>query len=244
MILLLRQLTFNLFFYGINFITCVVMTPLLPFPRPFYMRVLQNYFHAVYWSERVILGLDYEVRGLEYLPAHPPYLVGAKHYSAYETLKLHLLFPDPAIVLKKELYQLPLWGWQARKTDMIAIDRSNREQAVNSIITGARKMVAANRPIIIFPQGTRVALTDTPKFKPYKGGIARLYESTNLPVIPLATNSGVFWGRNAFLKKPGKVIFQFLPPIPPGLPPATMMEQLQKMVEETSEALVSEAKAG
>lgn len=99
-----------------------------------------------------------------------------------------------------------------------------------------------NRPISIFPQGTRVSINDTVAEKPYKRGILRMYEATGLPIIPVATNSGYFWPKNAFLKKPGKVIFHILPPIPPGLPANEVMTRLVDQIETTSNQLVQEAK--
>lgn len=242
MILFLRQILFNIAFIIINLTTVTVLLPFLPCNRPFYMRLMKNYFAAIYWSEKNILGLDYEVRGTEHMPKDSICIVAAKHYSAYETLKLHLLFKDPAIILKQELYDLPLWGWHARKTDMIAINRSNREESVNSIVRGALRMKDLGRTIVIFPQGTRVHIDDTPQNKPYKRGIARMYEATNLPVVPLAMNSGVYWAKNAFFKKPGKVVFEFLPPIPAGLSSDELMTRLQETLEQHSNRLVKEAR--
>lgn len=241
MILLTRQILFMISFYAVNLITCIVLLPFLAAPRPFYMRLMKYYFAAIYWSEKNILGLDYQIRGLEHLPDTEEFIVAAKHYSTYETLKLDPLFGDPAIILKKELYDIPLWGWHARKTDMIAIDRSNREEAMSSIIKGAQRMKEAGRTIVIFPQGTRVKTTDTPQKKPYKRGLARIYEATNWPVVPMATNSGVFWPKGSFLQKPGVVIFEFLPPIPPGKKPEEMLTEVERALEERSNALVKEA---
>ena len=101
-------------------------------------------------------------------------------------------------------------------------------------------MAKQNRPIIIFPQGTRVSPATTVKEKPYKGGIVKMYTHTDIPIIPLALNSGLFWGRNSFTKKPGKVIFEFLSPIEPGLPDKKVMQALEDRLEEKSMALINE----
>lgn len=237
----IRQILFNIAFYGYTALTCIAYVPLLGLPRAHFVKALQFYFEMVHQIEKYVLGLDFVVRGKEYLPKEGAFLVGAKHYSAYETMKLHLLFNDPAIILKKELVRIPLWGWHALKADMIAIDRSSGESAVSSIVAGARHVKSQNRPIVIFPQGTRVSLEETTTRKPYKGGIARMYEATDLPIVPLALNSGVYWPKNAFFKKPGTVIFEFLPPIPPGLPANEAVAKLQACVEEASSRLVKEA---
>lgn len=238
-----RQILFNIAFYGWTALTCLVYTPLLWLPRSYFMNLLQFYFESVHQIEKVILGLDFVVRGAEHIPKEGPFLVGAKHYSAYETMKLHLLFKDPAIIMKKELMQIPLWGWHAQKARMIGIDRSSREVAIRSLIDGAKRIEREGRPLVIFPQGTRVALEESVTKRPYKGGIARMYEATNQLVLPLAVNSGVYWKRNAFFKKPGTVIFEIFPPIPAGLPPADMMQLLQETLENGSAQLVTEAKA-
>lgn len=239
----LRSIIFNILFYGIwTPIVCICMLPCLLFPRGFTVWVAAFYQRGAYYLEKYILGLDYEIRGLEHKPHNKMgYLVAAKHQSAYETLKLYSLFGDPTIILKKELLSLPLFGWFLRKLDVIAIDRGNRERAMTSLIEGAKKMQSQGRPIVIFPQGTRVRVEETTAEKPYKGGVVKLYEATNMPIVPLATNSGVYWPRNAFWKKPGKVIFEFLPPIEPGLSASEAMKILEDKLETASRALAAEA---
>lgn len=239
MIIFIRQILFNIAFYGATTIFCFVLTPAMLLPRPIFIIGLNSYFKSVHLIEKYVLGLDFEVRGKENIPASGSFIVAAKHYSAYETMKLHLLFFDPAIIMKKELSRIPLWGWLAMKAKMIFIDRGSREIALNSIVAGAKRVAAEGRPLVIFPQGTRVAIDDTPERKPYKGGIIRMYEATNQPILPLAMNSGLFWKKNAFFKKPGKVIFEILPPIPPGLSGADALAQLQNVLETKSNELVA-----
>ncbi len=195
--------------------------------------------------ERLILGLKFEIRGLENLPAKGPYLIASKHQSAYETTKLHILFDDPAIVLKKELLKIPLWGKYLAKSDVIAIDRSTPKAAVKSIQEGAKRMAEQGRPIIIFPQGTRVRTDTTTQERPYKIGIVRLQEATNLPIIPMALNTGIYWPRNSWFKKPGKVVFEFLPPIEPdhGMDAGTVLNKIQTVTEAKTIELMNEADA-
>jgi 1-acyl-sn-glycerol-3-phosphate acyltransferase len=109
---------------------------------------------------------------------------------------------------------------------------------MKSITRGCKAAVAAGRCVIIFPQGTRVAPGIS---KPYKNGIAKIYKDLKVPVVPLALNSGVFWGRNKFFKKSGTIVFEILPPIPPGLPPLKVSEALEKQLEEVSDKLAIEA---
>jgi len=206
------------------------------------MGVVHLFVRKVYFLERFILGLDYEVRGQENLPQDGSFIIAAKHQSAYETLKLHMLFKDPAVILKKELLSIPLWGMYLKKSDPIAIDRSTPDTAIQSIQDGARRMKEQGRPIIIFPQGTRVHVGQTTKQKPYKVGIARIQEATDLPIIPMALNTGLFWPRSGWLKSPGCVIFEFLKPIKPGLERQKLMVKIEKNTEESSTSLMNEAK--
>lgn len=238
----LRATLFNVAFYGFTALYCLSVTPLAFAPKRVALSIARGFTNGVYWIEKHILGLDYELRGLEYLPKDGPYLIAAKHQSAYETMKLHRLFDDPAIILKKELLRIPVWGWFLGRLDIIAINRTDREGAMSSVISGGLRMKAQGRAIVIFPQGTRTRVDASPVDKPYKGGIIKMYNATGLPIIPMALNSGMFWGRKSFLKRPGTVIFEFLPPIEPGLPDKKVMKALEERLEEASNRLMEEAK--
>lgn len=238
---IIRSTIYNLCFYGLTAIACVLCLPTLVLPRKAFMTVVHAFVFCNHVLEKYILDLNFEVRGRENLPSSGSYIVASKHQSAYETTKLHILFNDPAIILKKELLKIPLWGWYLGKSDVIAIDRSTPKSAIESIQNGARRMQTQGRPVIIFPQGTRVSTNTTAKDRPYKIGVVRLQEATNLPIIPLAMNTGVFWPRNSWIKKPGTVIFEFLPPVNPGLPAADILAKLQKDIEDRSIALMNEA---
>lgn len=240
----LRSLVFNISFFLMTAITCIVLVPALALPRKVTLKIVTFYLWLNSLVEKYIVGLTFEVRGREYLPTSGSYFAAAKHQSTYETLKMFHLFGDPAIILKKELRRIPLWGWHAWKLDFIFIDRSDRGGAMASIVKGAQHIKEQGRPIIIFPQGTRVRAEQTSADKPYKGGIAKMYAATDLPIIPLALNTGLFWPRGSFKKYPGKVIFEFLPPIEPGLPEKKVMQALEDRIEEVSIRLMHEAKEG
>ncbi len=241
-VIFIRSIIFNIFFYGFTTLVCLLLMPALLFPRSVVLGVTKLYLNGVRVIEKYILGLTYEIRGQQNLPKDGAYIVAAKHQSAYETMKLHALFGDPTIVLKKELLNIPIFGAFLKKIDVIPIDRSSKEDAIKAIVSGAKRMQENNRPIVIFPQGTRTATNATTTQKPYKGGIVKMYSNTDLPVIPMALNSGLFWGRNSFFKKPGKVIFEFLSPIETGLPDKKVMKAIEDRIEEKSYALMREAK--
>jgi 1-acyl-sn-glycerol-3-phosphate acyltransferase len=135
----------------------------------------------------------------------------------YETLEYLLLLDNPAVVVKRELADVPLWGAIARKQGVIPVDRTGSAQALRVMLRAARAAVAARRPIVIFPEGTRVAPGEQP---PLRAGFAGLYRALDLPVIPVALDSARVSPRRSFVKRPGAVTFRFGDPIPPGLPRA------------------------
>ena len=239
----IRSTLFNLCFYCATLLGCLACLPGFILPRKSFMGIVHGYLHVVHFLEVVVLGLRYRVEGAEHLPQEGSYILAAKHQSAYETLKLHLLFKDPAIILKKELLSIPLWGTYLGKSGPIAIDRSSPDSAISSINEGAERTKHEGRPIVIFPQGTRVLPEHTPKNKPYKLGVVRIQEATDLPIIPMALNAGLFWPRTGWLKSSGVVTFKFLPPIEPGQDRQKVMDMLEKQLEEESNALMEKARA-
>ena len=229
----LRSLVFNVVFFSWTGLCCLVLLWLLALPRRVMMPVVLWYLGTIGVLERSLLRLDYRVLGREYLP-DGPYIVAAKHQSAWETLKLHILFADPAVVLKRELMRIPIWGSFAAKAGMIPVDRGAGSTAISDMIDRARQAAAQKRPIVIFPQGTRVAPGAR---RSYRIGTFALYDALKLPVVPLALNSGLFWGRVRFVKHPGTITVQLLPPIPPGLDRAAFMERLETSLEAATDAL-------
>lgn len=241
---MIRSLIFNILYYPITAILCFAYLPFLILPRKWLLIMVELYVKIVYVLEKYVLGLDFEIRGAEYLPKDEAFIVAAKHFSSYETLKLHILFKDPAIVIKKELFSIPIWGWYAKKMRLIGIDRSNRDTALKSVTQGAQMAADMKRPIVIFPQGTRVSLDHTVKDKPYKAGIMRMQNASGLKIVPLAMNTGVFWPRNAFIKKGGKVIFEFMPAVETGLSTQEGLAIIQEAVERKTAALIAETSNG
>lgn len=233
--LFLRSLLFNIAFFGWTTVACIGLLWMLLLPRPQMIAVVRWYMSTIAWLERTILGLRYEVRGLENVPAEGSFIIAAKHQSAWETMKLHLIFGDPAIILKRELTWIPIWGWYAKKARTIAIDRGAGGRAVASLVRNSRPVVAEGRPIVIFPQGTRVA---PGKYSNYRIGVGVLYDELEIPILPVALNAGVYWPRHSFMKKPGTIMVEILPPIQPGLTRAQAMRELETRLEEASDRLV------
>jgi 1-acyl-sn-glycerol-3-phosphate acyltransferase len=233
----LRALTFNVLYYGLTLILAFALLPALLLPEKYYWGVIRRYFFLVRLLCKYVLGLDFILKGREHLPKGGC-IIAAKHQSAYETLMLPILFDHPVVIIKQELLNIPLWGWYAARAGMIGIDRSKPRDAMPKMAAGVTRAAEQGRTIVIFPQGTRVGIHQTPGDKPYKRGIAELYELTRLPVIPMALNSGLYWPRNAFIKRGGTVTIEFLPALPAGLSRQELMERLQQTLEDHSNRLV------
>ncbi|MGH6945097.1 MAG: lysophospholipid acyltransferase family protein, partial [Geminicoccaceae bacterium] len=235
----LRSLLFNLLFWIVTSIMAVAVLPALLLPRRAMQKVARSWMRVVQWLLTVVVGLDYEVRGAERIPRVPA-IFALKHQSAWETLVCHVLLDDPAIALKRELTQIPLFGWYARRAGMIRIDRGSGARALRSLVEGGREALARGSSIVIFPEGTRVRPGER---RPYQPGVAALYLQLGSPVVPVALNSGLFWGRRSFVKRPGRIVIEFLPAIAPGLERRTFMAELEQRLEGATERLLAEARA-
>ena len=229
----LRSLAFNIAMYGVTILTCVLLCWTLLLPRRMVARVAKFWQSQVAWCERHVGGIQTRIVGWEHVP-EGACIIAAKHQSAWETFKLNILFDDPAIVLKKELLSIPFWGWFLKRSGMIPIDRARRGGALPGMAEAAHVAVTQGRKIVIFPQGTRVAVGVS---RPYKQGIALLYQELNLPVIPMAINAGLFWPKDSFIKRPGTITIEFLPPIPAGIDGETMRLRLECELEAASDRL-------
>ena len=235
----LRAFLFNLVFWLWTILLALLILPAAPFLTAAGMRRMARFWmRGTQAALRLCVGLDYEVRGREHLPTRPA-LIAAKHQSAWETLVFHLLVPDIAIGLKAELTWIPIFGWYLMKGGNVRIDRGGAARALRSLVEGARRAARAGNSFLIFPEGTRRAPGAPPAYKP---GVAALYQGLGLPVVPVALNSGVFWGRRAALKRPGHIVIEFLPPLPPGLERRAFMAALIERIEPATAALVAEAR--
>lgn len=188
---------------------------------------------------RVLCRVDHQFRGLENLP-DTPCIIASKHQSAWDTMVFSLLFDRPSYVLKRELLQIPVFGWAIALSGMVPVDRAGGATALKVMVAEARNRLAEGRSIVIFPQGTRIAPDG---HRPYLPGVAAIYKALGVPVVPVGLNSGLFWGRRSFVKKPGRILLEFAPPIPPGLPRREFMRRLEDRIEGTSNRLIAETRA-
>ena len=224
---IIRSILFNIFFFFGTVILCLIFWPILLLPKFVMVRVNYSYLWIIAWLERHVLKLNYDLTGQENLPA-VPYIVAMQHQSAWETFKLGLWFPNPVIILKQELTWIPIWGWFAVKMGVIPLNRQGGIKALNLMVRTAKNRVEENRPIVIFPQGTRSGPGEK---TPYRIGIGKLYEALNLPVVPVQLNSGAYWPKRSFWKKPGIIQVKINPAIMPGLKIKDFMSVLESTLE-------------
>jgi 1-acyl-sn-glycerol-3-phosphate acyltransferase len=233
----LRAFLFNVLFYVTTVLFLVLGSPLLFAPRSWAMWALALHAKTELWLLKTIVGTKLEVRGREKLP-NSACLVASKHQSAWETFALIPLFRDPAYLMKRELFWIPLHGWFSYKFKMIPVDRDKGPSALRRMLVEAKTRAAAGREIIIFPEGTRRAPGAPPD---YKTGVFLLYEALGVPCVPVALNSGLFWPRRSLKRYPGSIIVEFLEPIPPGLSKREFLPRLQTTIETASNRLIAEA---
>lgn len=207
-----RSALFALVFYLGSVLYVLAGIAVLPLGRGAVRRVADAWtgFHRA--SARALLGIRTRIEGE--VPAGAA-IVAAKHQSMFETLEFQQILDTPATVMKSELRRIPLWGRLTRAYGIIAVDRDGGGAALRKLLREAAEAVAEGRPVVIFPEGTRVAPGERPPLEP---GFAGLYRALGLPVVPVALDSGRVWPRRSWIKRPGTVTMRFGSPIPPGLP--------------------------
>ena len=236
---MLRALVFAAVFYVNTAVFLVLGSWLLLAPRRWAMQGLRLHGLASLWWLKIICGTKVEVRGREKLPSGAC-LVAAKHQSAWDTFALIPVFRDPAMVMKAELGWIPLYGWFSHKFRHIFVKRDKGPSALRQMIRDARDRAAADREIVIFPEGTRRPPGAVPDYKP---GFVALYEGLGLTCVPLALNSGLFWPRRSLMRYPGTIVIEILDPIPPGLPRAQVRTLIEARIEDACQRLIAEARA-
>lgn len=234
--MVLRSAAFNILFFAWSTALALVLWPALFWPGRKLHWIARLWAAVSLALLRHVAGLTHEVRGLAHLPRDVG-IVASKHQSAWDTIIFFLLLGRPAYVLKAELLQIPIIGWYLRRAGMIAIDRQGGARALKIMLASAKRAAADGRPIVIFPEGTRTAPGDT---RPYHPGTAALYTHLGLPVIPVALNSGLYWGRRRFVKRPGRIVIEFLPAIAPGLERRAFSAELEHRIEESVKRLMAE----
>lgn len=226
---------FNVAFWLWGALMALAALPVLLMSREAMVRHAERWERGIQWLLRHLVGLDYRVLGEEHR-RHRAAIFALKHQSAWDTVSTHLLIGDPAIALKQELIKIPIFGRCLLHAGMIKIDRGHGARALRSLVEGARRAIARGSPVVIFPEGTRTPPGEKSTYLP---GVAALYKQLDVPVVPVALNSGLFWGRRSFRKRPGTVLVEFLEPIEPGLERKVFMAELERRIETATDRLIS-----
>lgn len=235
----IRTAIFYVVFIGQTFILAILAGTVGLFAE----RTRFGWAIAKYWCAsnlfflRVICGLKTEVSGEENIPPGGA-IIGSKHQSDWDIFAIFPHLVRPAYIAKKELMQIPFFGWAARSLDCIEIDRKRGAQAIPQMLAQARAAAERGCRIVIYPEGTRKPALAPPE---YRQGIVRMYSELNVPVVPVALNSGLYWGRNSKIIWPGTARARFLPAIEPGLAPDVFVERLRSSIEAESNRLSVEA---
>lgn len=220
----LRTIVFSIVFYGMTvfYVTAARIAALFG-KRP--MRVvIHSWVRMLDACARHILGIHYRIEGE--IP-DGQFLFAAKHQAMYETMEFLNILETAAPVLKKELAEIPGWGWLTTAYGGIAVDRAGGAAAMRAMLKQTRDLLAQGRSVVIFPEGTRVLPGQTP---PLQSGFAGLYKMLKLPVVAIALDSGKVWPRRSWIKRPGIITFRFFEPIPPGLPRAEIEDEVHKRI--------------
>ncbi len=229
----MKAILFNIAYWTWTAVIGTLGLPFLLAPRGAAMRFGRFWSRGVLLLLRAIVGLDHRIVGLDHIPPGGA-IIAMKHQSAWDAIALPVVLDDPAPVVKRELLRLPFYGWYMARAGAIAIDRKAGAAALRVLLAAARQAAAERRRIVIYPQGTRVAPGTT---APYQPGVYALYQALALPLVPAAVNSGLFWGRRRFLKRPGHITLEFLEPIPAGWRRDRLMAELERRIENATAEL-------
>jgi 1-acyl-sn-glycerol-3-phosphate acyltransferase len=224
---LIRSILFSAFFYPGSVVAVLLALPAAAIGQRALDGVTIGWARYHRWCAGLFLGIRSTIEGV--IPSGA-FLIAGKHQSMFETVDALVILERPAIVLKRELADLPGWGWAAKKFGVIPVDRAGGAIALRRMLKAAQAAKAAGRPILIFPEGTRVLPGEQP---PLQAGFAGLYRALGVPVVPIAIDSGRIWPRRSFAKRPGVVRWRIGETIPPGLP----RDEIERRVHRAINAL-------
>ena len=237
--MIIRSLLFNVFFFVWTALVMMISLFLLVFPKEVLIAFFKMWAEGISLALRVLVNIKYEVRGAENI-IDGPVIYASKHQSVWETFMFYSLVDSPVYIMKKELLKIPFWGWYVRKVKSISIDRTGGSAALKGMVADTNARLTENRPVVIFPEGTR---TSAGSHLPFHPGVAALYSMTEATVVPVALNTGLFWGRHVFTKNSGTIVVEFLQPIKQGLKRKEFMTKLVETVNTASDRLADEGVA-
>ena len=237
--ILLRSILYAVWFYGSLAVVGLSGMPAAFVSRRAAMTTIRTWARAQVFGLRWICGIRTEYRGLDHLP-QTGCILAIRHQSTYDTIAPFLFTRDPAFVLKRELLDAPVFGVFAKKGGMIPIDLDGGMKTMKAMLAAARREADAGREVLIFPEGTRQPIEAPLDLKP---GVAGIYRALDAPCAPVALNTGLCWPSSGFLRRPGTVVFEVLPPIEPGLSRDAFMTRLAEALEPATQRLLEEGRA-
>ena len=224
----LKSLVFNVFLFSGLILIFILAIPTLLLPAKytlFFGRVSAKYIVIIL---KIILNTNVVFHGLENLKKVNNFFVASAHQSMFETFALQIPLNSPIFILKKELLNIPLFGWYLRKIGSVAIIRETTTKENLNFFDKIKERIEKNkRPLLIFPQGTRVKLDENP---PFKKGVGRIYRALNLPCVPVALNTGKVWPKNSFMKFSGDIHISFLEPVMPGKEKDEFVKEIENKI--------------
>jgi len=230
---IIKSLTFNIFLYVGIILVFILAMPTLVLPAKFTLYCGKFLAYYIIFILKVFLNTRVIFHGLENLTKEKKFFVASAHQSMFETFVLQAPLNFPIFILKKELLKIPLFGWYLKKIGAIEIIREKTTKENLNFFDKVKNTIQKNnRPLLIFPQGTRVRFVDR---SPFKKGVGRIYNSLKLPCIPVALNSGKIWPKNSFIKYPGDIHVSFLEPIKPGLEKSIFLKVLEEKIYSETE---------
>ena len=236
----LRSGLFVFCMYATMAVLGLVWLPALLLPRPVTLFGIRLFVRLIRFQLRWICGVKTQIRGTGHLP-ETPFIYAAKHQCMWDVFVPFLITPAPAIIMKRELLWYPVLGWYAMKAGMIPINRGGAARTLRSMTEASESLAAQGRVIVIFPEGTRHKPASQTTY--FAAGISSLYKRLALPVVPVATNSGLTWPPHGFIRRPGPAIFEILPPLPAGLDRRALVRELDAAIEPASARLLDEGLA-
>ena len=226
--LLFRSLLFNFFLYFGIFFVFLIALPTLFLPAKFTLFFGKLLGHYVIYAVKIFLNTSVEIKGISNIPKNGKFFVASAHQSMFETFALQVVLDYPVFILKKELLKIPLFGLYLKKIKSIEITRDTVTKDNLGFFDKVANIVKnEDRPLLIFPQGTRINVGEK---VPFKKGVGRIYKALNIACIPVALNSGKVWPKNGMIKYPGKITVSFLEKINPGLNREDFIKELESKI--------------
>ena len=215
---------FSIFFYSGVILVCIIFLPSLFMPKNIAIFGGKILGHWSKFCLKLFLSTKIEIIGKENILNSEKFFIACTHQSAFETFYLQAIFKGPKFILKKELIKIPIFGWYLKKIGSIPVERNKISKEKINFVDSIKISSQDNRPIVIFPQGTRTNPNDRPDFKK---GVARIYQELNISCLPVTINSGEVWPKNGNLSKNKKITITILKPIKPGLESKLFLNSLQ-----------------